>query len=35
MRTFDIIGEFNALLAMMEEVDENGEFVNDDDTLKA
>ena len=35
MRTFDIIGEFNTLLTMMEEVDENGEFVNDDATLKA
>ena len=35
MRTFDILGEYNTLLSMMEEVDENGEFVNDDDTLKA
>lgn len=35
MRTFDILGEYNTLLSMMEEVDENGEFINDDDTLKA
>ena len=35
MRTFDILGEYNALLAIMEEVDENGEFINDDDTLKS
>lgn len=35
MNTFSILGEYNALLAMMEEVDENGEFINDDDTLKS
>ena len=35
MRTFDILGEYNALLTIMEEVDENGEFINDDETLKA
>ncbi len=35
MRTFDILGEYNALLTMMEEVDENGEFINDDATLKS
>lgn len=35
MNTFSILGEYNALLAMMEEVDENGEFINDDATLKA
>ena len=35
MNTFDILGEYNALIAMMEEVDENGEFINDDATLKA
>ena len=35
LSTFSILGEYNTLLSMMEEVDENGEFVNDDDTLKA
>lgn len=35
MNTFSILGEYNALLSMMEEVDENGEFINDDATLKA
>ena len=35
MNTFSILGEYNALLTMMEEVDENGEFINDDATLKS
>jgi len=34
MRTFDIKTEYDALLSMMEEVDENGEFVNDEAALK-
>lgn len=35
MRTFDILSEYNSLIEMMGEVDENGEFINDDATLKA
>lgn len=35
MKTFDILKEYNALIEMMEEVDENGEFVNDSDTLNS
>lgn len=34
MRTFDIKKEYDTLLSIMEEVDENGEFVNDEATLK-
>ena len=34
MKTFDIKTEYDTLLSMMEEVDENGEFINDEATLK-